>query len=75
MGTASTAHYAAPPAKRARSLGSSLAKDLLGLHLSAETGQAMMLALLALAAMGLLALLFTDELQLVLSRLIQRRPS
>jgi hypothetical protein len=32
----------------------------------------MMLALLALAAIGLLALLFTDELQLLLSRLIQR---
>jgi hypothetical protein len=35
----------------------------------------MMLALLALAAMGLLALLFTDELQLVLGRLTHRRPS
>jgi hypothetical protein len=77
IGTTSTVHYASPPAKRAHagSPGSSGAKDLLGLHLSAATGQAMMVALLALAAMGLLALLFTDELQLVLSRLIQRRPS
>jgi hypothetical protein len=48
------------------------AKDLLGLRAGPQTGQAMMLVMLALAAMGLLALLFAKELQEVLARVTQR---
>jgi hypothetical protein len=52
--------------------GSSPIKELLGVRLSPETGQALMIVLIVLAATGLLALLFNDELQLVLGRLTGR---
>jgi hypothetical protein len=52
--------------------GASAVKDLLGLRVGPQTGQAMMLVLLALAAMGLFALLFAKELQEILARVTQR---
>jgi hypothetical protein len=52
--------------------GSSPIKELLGVRLPPETGQALMIVLIVLAATGLLALLFNDELQLVLGRLTGR---
>jgi hypothetical protein len=52
--------------------GSSPIKELLGVRLPPETGQALMIVLIVLAATGLLALLFNDELQLVLGRLSGR---
>jgi hypothetical protein len=67
--------FAPAAAKRAHAAAASSGGQVLaGLRRAAETGQAMMLAMIALGAMGLLALLFSDELQLVLSRLIQRPP-
>ncbi|HWX74641.1 MAG TPA: hypothetical protein VNZ05_04995 [Solirubrobacteraceae bacterium] len=51
---------------------SSNGKDLLGLHIPAQTGQAMMVALIALGAAILLALLFSEEIGLVLARVTQR---
>jgi hypothetical protein len=52
--------------------GSSPIKELLGVRLSPETGQALMIVLIVLAATGLLALLFNHELALVLGRLTGR---
>jgi hypothetical protein len=62
----------ATPADRGATPSASSAKDPLGLELPPETGQAMMVAMIALGAMLLLGVLFSDELQQLLSRLTQR---
>jgi hypothetical protein len=67
------------PTRTVPARGSSSADELLGLELTPETGQAMMVALIVFAAMLLLALLFADQLQLApryraLVRSFSRRP-
>ena len=59
-------------ADRGAAPASSSAKDPLGLELPPQTGQAMMVALIALGALLLVGVLFRDELQQLLSRLTQR---
>ena len=61
-----------PQAGGARS--SSGSRDLLGLKLPPEAGQAIMVAVIALASMLLLGVLFSDELGRLFSRLIHRSP-
>jgi len=69
------AGLARAPATHAERVGtrtSSGAKDPLGLELPPETGQAMMVALIVLATMLLLAVLFADKLRQLLERFAQR---
>jgi hypothetical protein len=66
-GVAATREAKAPASQRARRGGAHPAgggNDLLGLPVPPEAGQAMQVALIALAGMLLLALLFANELQL-----------
>jgi hypothetical protein len=66
-GVAATREAKAPTPQRARRGGAHPAaggNDLLGLPVPPEAGQAMQVALIALAGMLLLALLFANELQL-----------
>jgi len=51
------------------------AKEPLGLKLPPQTGQAILVALIAIAAALLLGVLFSDELRQLFSRLIHRYPS
>jgi hypothetical protein len=67
LATARSGHGTSPPAAHAGPApthSSSAGKQLLGLELPPERGQAMMVALIAFAAMLLLAVLFADRLQL-----------